>query len=119
VNDLQVVDVRGAGELAEGDLPGAVNLPLPRLRSLLHRLDPHRPVLVYCAGGYRSIAAASLLRASGFVDVSDLLGGWTAWRAQRDSDAGGDPIYPMTSAQDIASHPSDRGAGLDPRVSLG
>jgi glyoxylase-like metal-dependent hydrolase (beta-lactamase superfamily II)/rhodanese-related sulfurtransferase len=83
VGNLQVVDVRGAGELADGTLPGAVHLPLPRLRSLLGRLDPSRPVLVYCAGGYRSIAAASLLRARGFLDVSDLLGGWAAWRARQ------------------------------------
>jgi hydroxyacylglutathione hydrolase len=34
---------------------------------------------VYCAGGYRSSAAASLLRANGFSDVSDILGGYTAW----------------------------------------
>jgi len=81
--DLQVVDVRGAGEFASGALPGAVNLPLPQLRSLLTRLDPARPVLVNCAGGYRSIAAASMLRANGFTDVSDLLGGWTAWQAER------------------------------------
>jgi rhodanese-related sulfurtransferase len=34
---------------------------------------------VYCAGGYRSSVAASLLRQRGFVDVSDILGGYTAW----------------------------------------
>ncbi|MGH3513245.1 MAG: rhodanese-like domain-containing protein, partial [Pseudonocardiaceae bacterium] len=46
-------------------------------------LDPARPVLVHCAGGYRSIAAASLLRAHGFTDVSDLIGGWHAWQTER------------------------------------
>jgi hydroxyacylglutathione hydrolase len=81
--DVQVVDVRAPGEFDGGSLPGAVNLPLPRLRTTLHRLDPDRPVLVNCAGGYRSSAAASLLRAHGFADVSDLLGGWTAWQADR------------------------------------
>ncbi|HEX5347795.1 MAG TPA: rhodanese-like domain-containing protein, partial [Pseudonocardiaceae bacterium] len=38
--DLQVVDVRGPGEFAGGTLPGAVNLPLPRLRELMPTLDP-------------------------------------------------------------------------------
>jgi len=33
------------------------------------------------AGGYRSSIAASLLRASGFADVSDLIGGYQAWQA--------------------------------------
>jgi rhodanese-related sulfurtransferase len=36
-------------------------------------------VVVYCAGGYRSSIAASVLRAQGFDDVSDLLGGFDAW----------------------------------------
>lgn len=85
VADLQVVDVRGPGEFAGGALPGAVNLPLPRLRTLMSTLDPGRPVLVHCAGGYRSIAAASLLAAHGFADVSDLIGGWTAWQADYDA----------------------------------
>ena len=43
--------------------------------------DPARPVVVYCAGGYRSSIAVSLLRASGFADVSDLIGGYQAWLA--------------------------------------
>ncbi|WP_028934698.1 MBL fold metallo-hydrolase [Pseudonocardia spinosispora] len=82
VDGLQVVDVRAPGEFAGGSLPGAVNLPLIRLRTLTGELDPDRPVLVSCAGGYRSIAAASLLSARGFRDVSDLLGGWAAWQSQ-------------------------------------
>jgi glyoxylase-like metal-dependent hydrolase (beta-lactamase superfamily II)/rhodanese-related sulfurtransferase len=85
VEGLQIVDVRGPGEFAGGALPGAVNLPLPRLRESMSQLDPSKPVLVNCAGGYRSIAAASLLRANGFSDVSDLLGGWNAWQAERDA----------------------------------
>ncbi len=80
---LQVVDVRGPGEFAGGALPGAVNLPLPRLRANLSFLGAARPVLVNCAGGYRSIAAASMLEALGFTDVSDLLGGWGAWQAEQ------------------------------------
>lgn len=77
--DVQVVDVRGPGEHTDGALPGAVNLPLPRLRTTLAQLDRDRPVLVHCAGGYRSSIAASLLRARDFTDVSDLIGGYTAW----------------------------------------
>ena len=37
------------------------------------------PTVVYCAGGYRSSVAASLLRHNGFTDVSDILGGYGAW----------------------------------------
>jgi rhodanese-related sulfurtransferase len=38
-------------------------------------------VVVYCAGGYRSSIAASVLRAAGFERVADVLGGWPAWHA--------------------------------------
>ena len=55
-----------------------LNLPLPTLLDRLDELDPARPTVVYCAGGYRSAIAASLLRARGFGTVADLLGGYAA-----------------------------------------
>jgi hydroxyacylglutathione hydrolase len=79
VADMQVVDVRNPGEVEGGSIPGAVAIPLPALRDRLDELDPTRPTVVYCAGGYRSSIAASLLRHAGFVDVSDILGGYQAW----------------------------------------
>jgi rhodanese-related sulfurtransferase len=36
--------------------------------------------VVYCAGGYRSSIAASTLRSLGFNDVSDIVGGYGAWK---------------------------------------
>ena len=42
-------------------------------------LDPAAPTVVFCAGGYRSSVAASVLRQAGFADVSDVLGGYGAW----------------------------------------
>lgn len=79
--DVQVVDVRAPGEHAGGALPGAANICVTRLRTRLDELDRSKPVLVHCAGGYRSIAAASLLEANGFEDVTDLLGGYGAWES--------------------------------------
>jgi hydroxyacylglutathione hydrolase len=84
---VQVVDIRNVGELAGGGLPGARHLPLAELPGRLTELDPARPVLLYCAGGWRSSVAASLLRAKAFADVSDILGGYAAW-AQAHSHAG-------------------------------
>jgi hydroxyacylglutathione hydrolase len=81
VADLQVVDVRNPGESAGGGVPGAVIVPLPRLASRVNELDPTRPTVAYCASGYRSSIAASVLAAAGFDDVSDLLGGYEAWNA--------------------------------------
>jgi len=78
--DLVLVDVRNPGEVAStGVIDGAVPLPLPRLAEGLRALDPGRATVVYCAGGYRSSIGASVLRAAGFADVSDLLGGFQAW----------------------------------------
>jgi hydroxyacylglutathione hydrolase len=83
VADLQIVDVRNPGETESGVISGAVKMPLPRLTSQLTELDPTVPTVVYCASGYRSSIAASVLAAAGFDDVSDLLGGYNAWKGQR------------------------------------
>lgn len=77
--DVQLVDVRGPGEVADGVIHGATVVQLPQLVTSLDQLDAGRPTVVYCAGGYRSSIAASTLRAHGFADVSDLLGGYGAW----------------------------------------
>ncbi len=76
---LQLVDVRNPGETEDGVIPGAREIPLPTLSDSIASLDRTAPVVVYCASGYRSAAAASVLRASGFNDVSDLAGGFGAW----------------------------------------
>jgi glyoxylase-like metal-dependent hydrolase (beta-lactamase superfamily II)/rhodanese-related sulfurtransferase len=76
---VQLVDIRNAGELAEGQIPGSVHIPLAELGKRSGELDQDRPVLLYCAGGWRSSVAASALRARGFTDVSDVLGGYQAW----------------------------------------
>ena len=75
---LQLVDVRTPGEVAVAPLPDARNLPLADLRAALDRLDREAPVVLVCAGGARSAVAAGLLAASGFTDVSDVLGGVSA-----------------------------------------
>jgi hydroxyacylglutathione hydrolase len=78
---VQVVDIRNPGETALGTIPGAVVIPLADLRARAHELALDEPIAVYCAGGYRSSIAASLLRSLGATDVSDVLGGYTAWLA--------------------------------------
>jgi hydroxyacylglutathione hydrolase len=80
VSDLQVVDVRGPGEIAEGKIPGAAEVPLARILDRLAELDPAATTVVYCGSGYRSMIAASVMRAAGFGDVSDLVGGFGAWQ---------------------------------------
>jgi glyoxylase-like metal-dependent hydrolase (beta-lactamase superfamily II)/rhodanese-related sulfurtransferase len=77
--EVQLVDIRNPGETALGTIPGARTIPLGQLRNRLGELDPTRPTVVFCAGGYRSSAAASLLRSVGFETTSDIIGGYTAW----------------------------------------
>jgi len=74
-----VLDVRNTGERALGAIDGSLHIPLAELTRRLTEVPADRPVVVHCAGGYRSSVAASALRAAGFTDVSDLLGGYTAW----------------------------------------
>jgi hydroxyacylglutathione hydrolase len=83
VADLQVVDVRNPGEVEAGTIPNAIAIPVGQLPSRVGELNPGLPTVVYCAGGYRSSVAASLLRQHGFADVSDILGGYGAWAESR------------------------------------
>jgi hydroxyacylglutathione hydrolase len=75
-----VVDVRAASEWSEGHIPGATHIPLPELAARLDELPKDRPLVLQCAGGGRSMIAASLLQAHGAAGVANLSGGFTAWR---------------------------------------
>jgi hydroxyacylglutathione hydrolase len=87
--ELAVIDVRNPGEVALGAIPGARSISLPSLLDRAGGLDPSAPTVLYCAGGYRSAIASSLLRSMGFRDVSDLVGGYASWieLLQRRNDA--------------------------------
>jgi len=76
-----VVDVRAPREYETKHIDGSISLPLNHLEQLADRLPTDRPLLVHCAGGYRSSIAVSLLRRMGFDEVSELAGGITAWEA--------------------------------------
>ena len=78
-----MVDVRAPGERQQKRIPGSVGIPLTHLAERLSELPADRPLLVYCAGGYRSSIAASLLQRHGFTQVSEIAGGIAAWDAGR------------------------------------
>ena len=79
ISGLQLIDIRNPGEVAIGAIAGSAAIPVGQLPGRLDELDVDAPTVVYCAGGYRSSVAASVLRRAGFVDVSDLVGGYGAW----------------------------------------
>jgi sulfur-carrier protein adenylyltransferase/sulfurtransferase len=74
-----LLDVRQMREYEESRIPGSTLIPLPQLSNRLGELDPEKPVLVYCAIGGRSRAAAQLLAGEGFREVYNLQGGIKAW----------------------------------------
>jgi glyoxylase-like metal-dependent hydrolase (beta-lactamase superfamily II) len=77
------VDVRAPREREQKHIDGSLGLPLNRLVEDLKTLPKNRSLLFYCAGGYRSSIAASLLQGSGFNPVSEIAGGIAAWEAAK------------------------------------
>lgn len=78
----QLLDVRTKEEWEEGHLKGATLVTVTEegfLEKAKAKLDPKKPVVVYCRSGKRSAMATEKLRAAGFT-VHDLSGGITAWQ---------------------------------------
>ena len=78
-----IVDVRAPGERQQKRIPASVGIPLNHLTERLSELPADRPLLVHCAGGYRSSIAASLLQRHGFTQVGEIAGGIAAWDAAK------------------------------------
>jgi rhodanese-related sulfurtransferase len=75
------IDVRNPRERDQKHIAGSLAMPLNHLTENLEKLPKDRPLLVYCAGGYRSSVAASLLQSRGFSRVSEIAGGIVGWEA--------------------------------------
>lgn len=82
VPNAAVLDVREKNEWDEGHIPGAVHVPRGYLEQRVERAVPDRnaPVLLYCAGGTRSVFAARTMQEMGYTNVTSLRGGFTAWK---------------------------------------
>ncbi len=75
--DPIILDVRTSMEYDDGHIPGSVNIPLSRLRTVsLEALSGKRPVITCCSHGLRSIKAVDILQARGIQDVHNG-GAWT------------------------------------------
>ncbi len=88
-----VVDVREKNEWDEGHIPGAIHVPRGYLELRIESAVPNKsaPVVLYCAGGTRSVLAARTLQELGYSDVRSVRGGFTAWK-----DAGNSFVVPRT-----------------------
>ncbi len=73
--DYTIVDVRNKAEVQEGKIfENSISIPLSELRGRTDEISTDKPIVVHCAGGYRSAAASSLIHArlNGKVNVFDL-----------------------------------------------
>lgn len=73
-----VVDVRKPSEYAHGHVVGATHLELDTLESRISQLDSSATYIIHCQGGYRSMVAASILKANGIPNVLNVNGGYAA-----------------------------------------
>jgi hydroxyacylglutathione hydrolase len=73
------IDVRTPREREQKHIAGCLGIPLNHLVEHLGKIPKDRSLLVYCAGGYRSSIAASLLQSNGFDRVSEIAGGIAGW----------------------------------------
>lgn len=93
--NLVVVDVRKETEFGNGHVKDAVNIPLNEMMDpgSMANLEEHHNIYVHCAGGYRSVIAASLIKRQGIHNLRNVLGGWNKIKEQ------GDKIPTETSAE--------------------
>jgi hydroxyacylglutathione hydrolase len=77
------IDVRAPREREQKHIEGSLGIPLNHLVENMKTLPKNRSLLVYCAGGYRSSIAASLLQGGGFDPVCEIAGGIAAWEAAK------------------------------------
>jgi len=78
-DSFTLLDVRQDWEYEEFHLPGARHIPLPELPDRMGEIESDKPVLVYCAVGGRSMAAASLLQGQDYPKVINLVDGAMGW----------------------------------------
>jgi rhodanese-related sulfurtransferase len=79
-DDIQIVDVREANEVAVAKIPNSVHIPLAQVVNRMAEIDPTRETVVHCKMGGRSAKAIEALKRSGFKgNLLNLAGGITAW----------------------------------------
>ncbi len=73
-----IIDVRKESEYEAEHIEGAVNSPLEQINHHIASIDKKSPVFLHCAGGYRSMIFASILKSRGFDHITDVQGGFKA-----------------------------------------
>jgi rhodanese-related sulfurtransferase len=80
--DFFLLDARSPGEVQKAAIPGAVNVPLGKLRGVLDEIPSDKPVVCFCQLSLRGYEAATILKAAGRDDVRVMDGGVAMWPYQ-------------------------------------
>lgn len=80
--NLTIIDVRERDEFVQGHLPGATFIPRGFLELQIEQVQPDRDaeIVIYCAGGVRSVLATRNLQEMGYDNVTSLIGGFNGWK---------------------------------------
>jgi len=76
--ELNILDVRKSGEYEGSHLETTLSRPLDYINDWTNEINPKATYYIHCAGGYRSMVAASILKARGVDKVIDIAGGYAA-----------------------------------------
>ncbi len=83
--NIELIDVRQPDEYQKAKIEGAKLIPLPEIIQRMDEIDNSKPIVVHCKMGGRSAKAIEFLQAAGFEgDMSNLVGGITAWSDEID-----------------------------------
>lgn len=80
---LTILDVRTEKEWNDGHIDGAVHIHGGTLQDRITEVPQDKPVAVICGSGYRASIASSFLKRHGFEDVSNVIGGMSAWKSAK------------------------------------
>lgn len=75
---IKILDVRKQSENYSEHIMGAVNAPLDYINESMKQVEKDKTYYVHCAGGYRSVIFASILKARGYDNLINVAGGFSA-----------------------------------------
>ena len=74
--DIVIIDVRKKSEFDSEHIEGVINVPLNQINQHLEKFPKEQEFVLHCAGGYRSMIAASILQQRGWSQLTDVIGGF-------------------------------------------
>jgi hydroxyacylglutathione hydrolase len=78
IGESKIIDIRKQSEYSAEHIEEAFSKPLANINDWIKDIDPKEHFFMHCAGGYRSMIAASILQARGFRNFSEIEGGFNA-----------------------------------------